>query len=89
MSAMKFLCLNLMQLFVKCKYMGCSLWKSDAAFLWLPTCEQNNWNMFIHTYSNHHHKSQQIARKRMQRLINVMFSPVMVDTLQYCSSEVK
>jgi hypothetical protein len=67
----------------------CSLWKSDAAFLWLPICKQNNWNMFIHTYSNHHHISQQIARKMIQRLINVMFSPVMVDTLQYCSSEVR
>lgn len=85
LSAMESLCWNLMLLFVKCKCMGCILWKSDAVFLWLPTRKQNNWNMFIHTYSHHHHISQQTARKRIQRLINVMFTPVMVDTLQYCS----
>jgi hypothetical protein len=52
----------------------------DAAFLWLLTCKQNNWKMFIPTYSHHHHISQQTAKKRIQRLVNEMFSTVMVDT---------
>jgi hypothetical protein len=59
---------------------GIPLLELDAAFLWLPTCKQQNWNMFIPTYTNHHHISQQTASKRIQWLVNEKFSTVMVDT---------